>query len=361
MNIRKLLESLPQRQRDCETQHDPSGCSLRARKKQDRHDGSAVMVFKVSGAGRKKRPCGMLDCPPCGALWRMYIEDLERGLVSDQPSASSARKAMCASSASSASGSATSTLTELTEMSEISRELLGRNIESGLLTPASTSSSVTLANSPAEKLTPTKSPNGEHKSYDVPSPASSVTLAGFEDSASLMNDHLQDSSSMSTLTDFTEHSHDSSVGSRSAPSVAASSSGMSTLTDFSEVQSSSSLSAPPSSLSSVPPTLSTATTITTPTSKKVKVQKRRRMIEMSDGSSWLPPTLERIQAYITSQGERRLPRSVRGVVASHARRGSRVGLKYESAILKVDRKLGRKSETREELLGHGNENEDMED
>lgn len=84
------------------------------------------------------------------------------------------------------------------------------------------------------------------------------------------------------------------------------------------------------------------------------------MIEMSDGSSWVPPTLERVQAYITSQGERRLPRSVRGVVAFHAWRGSRVGLKYENAILKVDRKVGYKSETWEELLGHEDEDENME-
>ncbi|KAH0277817.1 hypothetical protein KCU91_g2916, partial [Aureobasidium melanogenum] len=370
MNVRKLLESIPQIQRAYETESD-SGCSLRARKKHDRHDGSAVMVFKVTGAGRKKRPCGMLNCPPCGALWRMFLDDLESKVpdfVSDQPSASNARKAMCASSAASTTGSTISTLTELTEVSEISRELLGRDMESGLLTPASTSSSVTLDYSPAEKLTPTKISKSEHKSYGVPSPASSVTLVDFnEDSVSLMDDHAHDSSSISTLTDLTEHSHGSSAGTRSAPSVAASSSAISTLTDFSEVQSSSSLSAPPSSLSSIPPTLSTATTITTPTYKRVKVQKRRRMIEMSDGSSWIPPTLERVQAYITSQGERRLPRSVRGVVAFHAWRGSRVGLKYESAIMKVDRKVGKKSETREELLAfrekllvHEDDDEDME-
>ncbi|KAG9522627.1 hypothetical protein KCV07_g2874, partial [Aureobasidium melanogenum] len=291
----------------------------------------------------------------------MYTEDLERhvpSLVSDQPSASSARNATCASSAASTAGSATSTLTDLTEISEISRELLGRTFESGLLTPASTCSSVTLYNSSAAKLTPTKSPKSEHKSYGVPSPASSETLTDFtDDSACLMNNHAPDSSSISTLTDLTEHSHGPSVGSRSAPSVAASSSVMSTLTDFSEVQSSSSPSAPPSSLSSIPPTLSTATTITTPNSpyKRIKVRKHRSMIEMSDGSKWLPPTLERVQAYINSQGERRLARSARAVVATHADRGSRVALKYENAILKVDLKVGKKFETRKELLGFEDE------
>ncbi|KAG9659972.1 hypothetical protein KCU95_g7514, partial [Aureobasidium melanogenum] len=269
---------------------------------------------------------------------------------------------MCASSAASTTGSTTSTLTELTEMSEISRELLGRTSGSGLLTPASTCSSVTLYNSSAAKLTPTKSPDTEHKSYGVPSPASSGTLTDFtEDSASLMDDHVPDSSSMSTLTDLTEHSHGSSGGIRSAPSVATSSSAMSTLTDFSEMQSSSSLSAPPSSLSSIPPTLSTATTMTTPKSshQRIKVRKHRSMIEMSDGSKWLPPTLERVQAYINSQGERRLARSIRAVVVSHAKHGSRVALKYENAILKVDLKVGKKFETREELLDF--EDEDMGD
>ncbi|KAG9849129.1 hypothetical protein KCU77_g2549, partial [Aureobasidium melanogenum] len=287
----------------------------------------------------------------------MYTEDLERhvpSLVSDQPSVSNARNAMCASSAASTAGSATSTLTDFTEIAEISRELLGRTFESGLLTPASTCSSVTLYNSSAAKLTPTKSLETEHKSYGVPSPASSGTLTDFsEDSACLMKNHAPDSSSISTLTDLTEHSHDSSVGFRSAPSIAAPSSVMSTLTEFSEVQSSSSLSAPPSSLSSIPPTLSTATTITTPKSshQRIKVRKHRSMIEMSDGSKWLPPTLERVQAYINSQGERRLARSARAVVASHADRGSRVALKYENAILKVDLKVGKKFESRKELLG----------
>ena len=80
---------------------------------------------------------------------------------------------------------------------------------------------------------------------------------------------------------------------------------------------------------------------------------------MSDGSRWLPPTLERVQAYISSQGERRLARSTRAVVAAHADRGSRVALKYENAILKVDLRAGTKSETRKELLGY--EDEKMED
>lgn len=80
---------------------------------------------------------------------------------------------------------------------------------------------------------------------------------------------------------------------------------------------------------------------------------------MSDGTKWLPPTLERVQAYINSQGERRLARSIRAVVASHAGLGSRVALKYENAILKVDLKAGKKFEGRKELLG--SEDDDMRD
>lgn len=72
MNVRKLLESIPQRQRDAEGDSD-SGCTIRARKKHDRHDGRAVMVFRRTGAGKKKRPCGMPHCPTCGVFWRKCI------------------------------------------------------------------------------------------------------------------------------------------------------------------------------------------------------------------------------------------------------------------------------------------------
>jgi hypothetical protein len=72
---------------------------------------------------------------------------------------------------------------------------------------------------------------------------------------------------------------------------------------------------------------------------------------MSDGTEWVPPTLERVQAYISSQGERRLARSARLVVATHAERGSRVARRYENAIRKVDHNAGIKSQTRAEILG----------
>jgi hypothetical protein len=75
------------------------------------------------------------------------------------------------------------------------------------------------------------------------------------------------------------------------------------------------------------------------------------MIKMSDGTEWVPPTLERVQAYISSQGERRLARSARLVVATHAERGSRVARRYENAIRKVDHNAGIKPQTRAEILG----------
>jgi hypothetical protein len=74
------------------------------------------------------------------------------------------------------------------------------------------------------------------------------------------------------------------------------------------------------------------------------------MIKMSDGTEWVPPTLERVQAYISSQGERRLARSARLVVTKHAENGSRVGVKYEKAIRKVDHKAGVKPQTRAQIL-----------
>lgn len=71
MNVRKLLESLPQRERDSGGEF-VSDCKIRARKMYDRHTGREVMVFKRVGAGRRKEPCGMPDCPKCGIFWGKY-------------------------------------------------------------------------------------------------------------------------------------------------------------------------------------------------------------------------------------------------------------------------------------------------
>jgi len=62
---------------------------------------------------------------------------------------------------------------------------------------------------------------------------------------------------------------------------------------------------------------------------------------MSDGSEWLPPTLERVQAYIASQGSRRLARSARRVVEQKAGSGSKVAREYERDIMKVNLKVSK--------------------
>jgi hypothetical protein len=69
MNTRRLLESIPERERDMERDSDQE-CKLRARKGYDRRSGRPVMVFKRSGPARKKQPCGMPNCPTCGVFWR---------------------------------------------------------------------------------------------------------------------------------------------------------------------------------------------------------------------------------------------------------------------------------------------------
>ena len=79
----------------------------------------------------------------------------------------------------------------------------------------------------------------------------------------------------------------------------------------------------------------------------------REMTKLTDGSEWIPATLERVQAYIASQGERRLPLSYRLVVARRAEDGSSVGAGYEKAIQEVDLKVGTKPQTRAEVLSRG--------
>jgi hypothetical protein len=72
MNIRKLLESLPERERDME-KDSGADCKLYARKGYDRRSGRPVMVFKSTRPNRKKQPCGMPNCPTCGVFWRKYL------------------------------------------------------------------------------------------------------------------------------------------------------------------------------------------------------------------------------------------------------------------------------------------------
>jgi len=77
------------------------------------------------------------------------------------------------------------------------------------------------------------------------------------------------------------------------------------------------------------------------------------MTKFTDGSEWIPATLARVQEYIASQGERRLPLSYRLVVARRAQGGSTVGAKFEKGIQKVDLKAGVKPQTRAEVLSLG--------
>lgn len=161
-------------------------------------------------------------------------------------------------------------------------------------------------------------------------------------------------SSLSTLTDFTEHDHRISISSQSSVYDLPTPSSMSTLTEFTEhsrpstpstlstltdfstldhASSISSLSTPPSRITYPAPTA-------TPSRQDFQSpQKHRSMITMSDGSEWLPPTLERIQAYISSQGTRTLCRSIRRLVVGKAKQGSKVALRYENDIMRVDLKI----------------------
>lgn len=75
--IRQLMESGPERQRKM-AKEDYAKCTLRAKKGRDRHSGRSVMVIKRSGPNKKKQPCGMPDCPTCGAFWRKYISMMFR-------------------------------------------------------------------------------------------------------------------------------------------------------------------------------------------------------------------------------------------------------------------------------------------
>ena len=70
---------------------------------------------------------------------------------------------------------------------------------------------------------------------------------------------------------------------------------------------------------------------------------------MSDGSEWLPPTLERIQAYIFDRNDRGLSEAIREVVRVKARQGSRVAVMYWNEILKMDlRKVEREEAVQEQ-------------
>ncbi|TIA05777.1 hypothetical protein D6C81_10299 [Aureobasidium pullulans] len=176
--------------------------------------------------------------------------------------------------------------------------------------------------SPTSTLTAFSGDNHACTSSFPPLLTSLYTLTDLEEISNPFSVSMSPASSMSALTEFSEYA-----------------SSISTLTDFTSVASSSTLSSPPSSLSSLPPTPSTPIPTRPQRAHRHRKRSHRNMICMSDGSEWLPPTLERVQAYIASQGSRRLARSARRVVEQKVRSGSKVAREYERDILKVDLKV----------------------
>lgn len=74
MSVRKLLESLPKRERDADRQS--SACSIRARKVHSRRNGHSVVVFKRTGTGKDRSPCGLSNCSRCGIFWSEYLDPI---------------------------------------------------------------------------------------------------------------------------------------------------------------------------------------------------------------------------------------------------------------------------------------------
>lgn len=74
MSVRKLLESLPKRERDADRQS--SACSIRARKDHSRRNGHSVVVFKRTGTGKDRSPCGLSNCSRCGIFWSEYLDPM---------------------------------------------------------------------------------------------------------------------------------------------------------------------------------------------------------------------------------------------------------------------------------------------
>ena len=74
MSVRKLLESLPKREHDADRQS--SACSIRARKVRSRRNGHSVVVFKRTGTGKDRSPCGLSNCSRCGVFWSEYLDPM---------------------------------------------------------------------------------------------------------------------------------------------------------------------------------------------------------------------------------------------------------------------------------------------
>ncbi|THX42942.1 hypothetical protein D6D08_10566, partial [Aureobasidium pullulans] len=191
--------------------------------------------------GRKMSVRKLLESLP--KREQIYISDLERavpGLVCEQLRPSRF-ESLCDFDAPSTPGSTLSTLTEFTE-----------DLDFQLQTPTSIPSSPadrvsqddgannSSCASPTSTLTAFSGENHACTSSFPPLLSSLYTLTDLDEISNPFSVSLSPASSMSALTDFSEYA-----------------SSISTLTDFTSVASSSTLSSPPSSLSSLPPTLST--------------------------------------------------------------------------------------------------------
>jgi len=70
-----------------------------------------------------------------------------------------------------------------------------------------------------------------------------------------------------------------------------------------------------------------------------KAAVRNRMVVKPDGSQWHPHTLEKITAFLESEGESKLSVSLRRVVAVKVKQGSTCAAEMQSAISCLDKRL----------------------
>ncbi|KEQ90453.1 hypothetical protein AUEXF2481DRAFT_570443 [Aureobasidium subglaciale EXF-2481] len=279
----------------------------------------------------------------------MFIDDIERRMPSLVNEKVHSTCIPALTDVPSPPRSTSSRSTEFTELSEISQELLGQHIEPGLtaylaIAPNASreqSSYPYSSGSSVSTLTEFTDEGRTHHLPSSPTPGSSSRLTDFiEASKSLRSSSPFGCSTISSLTELTEYD-DKPASEQLASPDAISICSTSTFTEFSSLDTT-----PPSSVffsTPTSPTTTTKTSVCDLSQRRVKPRTHKNMIRMFDGSEWLPPTLERVQAYISTQGQRRLARSARAVVTQKVGQGSKAAAGYESAILKIDFRVARVS------------------
>lgn len=75
MSVRKLLESLPKREHNA-SRDSGTDCSIRARKVRSRRNVHSMVVFKRTGTGKDRSPCGLSNCSRCGVFWSEYLDPM---------------------------------------------------------------------------------------------------------------------------------------------------------------------------------------------------------------------------------------------------------------------------------------------